>query len=168
MLNTFSNQTLFCPYLITKSQKWFYLFLYWLFKFNDTELDKQRFVQKIKYNYLTRFKFWLTLYLLLLLSRTPFNINNCILFNSNSTYCERAKLKLKFKCNFDINLTLFPVFSSGVLILMSVGHIIEHNRILQKQTHARKETRQINFNKVKFFIRELTNKLKKTWLINKF
>ena len=41
--------------------------------FNDTGLDTHRFVQKINYAYIIRFKFCLSLYPLLILTRTPFN-----------------------------------------------------------------------------------------------
>ena len=43
-----------------------------IFTFNDTGLDSQRNDQKINYNYITRFKFFLTIYLIL--TRTPFKL----------------------------------------------------------------------------------------------
>ena len=38
-----------------------------------TKLNKQRFDHEINYNYITWFKFWLSLLPLLILNRTPFN-----------------------------------------------------------------------------------------------
>ena len=46
--------------------------------FNDTELDTHRFDQNMNYNYITRFKFCLSLYPLLILTCTPFK-RECIL-----------------------------------------------------------------------------------------
>ena len=43
-----------------------------IFTFNDTGFDTQRFDKKMNYNYITRFKFGLFLYPLLILTRTPF------------------------------------------------------------------------------------------------
>ena len=48
-----------------------------IFKFNDTGLDTHRFDQKLKYNYINRFKFCLSLYPLLVLTRT-LPLTNCI------------------------------------------------------------------------------------------
>ena len=50
----------------------FYFFNWLLHIYNDTGLDTQRFDQKINYNYITLFKFWLSLYPLLILTRTLF------------------------------------------------------------------------------------------------
>ena len=56
-----------------------------IFTLNDTGLDTYRFVQKINYTYLSRYKFLLSLYPLLILTRTPFkcdlNDDICVPYN---------------------------------------------------------------------------------------
>ena len=92
LLNTFPNQTYILAVFNEKASK---VILFWKinrFLRSTTQGSIHRDLIKKNYNYITRFKFWSSLYSLLMLTCTP--------FKSNAYQGQRTSSSILIKCVF--------------------------------------------------------------------